>query len=187
MTCLRSYLDASKWAKIALTLLMVNTSMAWNSFVSATWGDGYTTGPVFVGYGLWRRCGNSETAPNCVNLLGWNLQWYRTVQAFAIMAFVCVNVCYLLMILLVFLNRCKGSKAISLWICVLSFFSALCYLVAVTVFAASFDDDFTVTGASSTSLAFGWIMTIIVALVQVLVGVFMILEARRMGAKVMDL
>ena len=41
--------------------------------------------------------------------------WYGTVQSFAILGFLGVNLAFLLIILQIFVDKCKGVKEIAFW------------------------------------------------------------------------
>ncbi|GFO10212.1 hypothetical protein PoB_003671700 [Plakobranchus ocellatus] len=190
MSCLSNFQSSSIYQKIAFFLLLIALCLAWISFVTTGWGDAYITDgspDTLTGYGLWRRCGDTDFAPNCEKLTGWNLDWYRAVQAFAIIGFVCVNVSLLLIILLVFLPKCHQSKAITLWIVVLSFLSAFSYILAVIIFAVGFDSTFEVTGSDDASVQYGWGLALCVFVLDIVAGALFIVEARHIGAKAMDL
>ena len=65
-------MSASLFNKLSFIFSLIAMLMAWISFVMPAWGfdqdpdDGN-------GYGLWRRCGQSDISPSCVDLTGWNL------------------------------------------------------------------------------------------------------------------
>ncbi|RUS87851.1 hypothetical protein EGW08_004384 [Elysia chlorotica] len=190
MSCLGSFKQASIYQKLVFLLLLISVGLAWISFVSAAWGDAYVTAAspgTVTGYGLWRRCGDTDLAPACTDLLGWNLDWYRAVQAFAIIGFVSVHISLLLVVLLVFVPKCTKSQAVTLWISVLSLLSALAYTFAVTIFAVGFDSTFEVAGSDATSVEYGWGLALCVLLLNIVVVVLTIIEARSIGAKIIDL
>ncbi|KAH9488429.1 hypothetical protein Btru_052373 [Bulinus truncatus] len=172
--------------KVVVCILLVSFILAWISFVTTSWGDGYS-GNALQGYGLWRKCNSAGTSPDCSNIEGWNLHWYRTVQAFAIFGFVSVNVCLGFILLLIFVPYCNKGRSLTLWVSVLAFWSALSYTVAIIVFAASFNSSFTDSLSPNQHLEYGWGLAIVVAVLQLFVGVIMIFESRNTGAKFMDL
>ncbi|KAI8784887.1 hypothetical protein BgiMline_009298 [Biomphalaria glabrata] len=186
MTFASSIRSSTILLKVVLSIVLVSFILAWISFVTASWGDGYS-GNSLLGYGLWRRCNDIETNPACVNIEGWNLHWYRAVQAFAIFGFVSVNFCLFFVLLLMFVESCSKGRSLSLWVSVLGFWSALSYAVAIIVFAGSFDSSFTDAASPNQHLEYGWGLAIVVAVLQIFVGALMIFESRNTGAKFMDL
>lgn len=171
-------------------MLFVSVALAWTSFVTASWGDAYITSgspDTLTGYGLWRRCGDNDLSADCSNLLGWNLEWYRAVQGFATVGFICVNVSTFLVILLIFVSKCHKGKAMTVWITALSTLSALCYIVAIIAFAVRFDSSFEVNGSDDASFQYGWALAICVVVLDVIASILSIVECRSIGAKILDL
>ncbi|CAL1531646.1 unnamed protein product [Lymnaea stagnalis] len=186
MTFAGSVVGASIYLKIVACILIVSFVLAWISFTTASWGNGYTSSNL-IGYGLWKSCNEAETAPACQILFGWNLHWYRALQAFAIFGFMSVNFCLFFVLLLIFVPACNNGKSLRLWVAVLGFWSTLTYAIAIIIFAASFDSAFTDGISPNQHLEYGWGLAIVVAVLQAFVGGLMVFESRNTGVKLLDL
>ncbi|XP_059144002.1 uncharacterized protein LOC131931277 [Physella acuta] len=192
MAFVKSFKDSSLLLKVTACILIINMALAWVSFVTASWGDGYgddatKTKKIKKGYGLWKECSDDEIESGCVNLTGWNLQWYRAVQAFSIFGFMSVNFCFLSVLLLMFNPSCHKRKSLHLWVAVIGLWSAISYTVSIIVFGVGFDSSFTDSSLPNQYLEYGWALAIVVAVFQVFVGLIMIIESRSIDAKFMDL
>lgn len=179
MTLRTGFTSTSMFNKLSFIFCIIAMLTAWVSFVMPAWGyDRQTDKAGLLGYGLWRRCGESDTTSGCIDLTGWNLTWYGVVQAFAILGFMGVNLAFCLVILQIWVPRCIGVKEIAFWNAVQCFMTALCYIVAVVVFGAEFDNaTFAGNPTFDAKLGYSWGLAIVaLAFNGVAVGVCQIME-----------
>ncbi|PVD25948.1 hypothetical protein C0Q70_13614 [Pomacea canaliculata] len=112
---------------------------AWISFCLPTWGynnDSRSSG--VMGYGLWRECGKGALSSGCSDISGTNLDWYGVVQAMASLGFIGVNLALVLVVLQIFVDKCKGAREIAFWNFVQCVITAVCYLIAVIIFGSKY-------------------------------------------------
>ncbi|KAK7502780.1 hypothetical protein BaRGS_00006030, partial [Batillaria attramentaria] len=82
--------------------------------------------------------------------------WYGATQALTTLGFVGVNLAFLLIILQIFVDKCKGVAEIAFWNFIQCILTSVCYLIAIIVFAASFDDSFDGGRISDEELGYSW-------------------------------
>ncbi|KAK7504583.1 hypothetical protein BaRGS_00004069 [Batillaria attramentaria] len=173
------FMGASLMVKISFILLLIANLFNWIAFTTASWGyfdfDGIANSLDGVGYGLWRRCG--ETISGCTVLDGTREDWYATFQAFGIFGFVGINVAFLLLILYMFAGPCKGNGEAKMATFIICFVAAVCWLIAVIIFAA----EFSVSGTSVDKLGFSFALAIIALILAVVAGILLIVDGKGGG------
>nr|KAG5710649.1 hypothetical protein BaRGS_035051 [Batillaria attramentaria] len=132
MTLRSSFMSASLFNKLSFIFSIIAVLCAWISFVMPAWG--YTADPDKETYGA----------------------WYGATQALTTLGFVGVNLAFLLIILQIFVDKCKGVAEIAFWNFIQCILTSVCYLIAIIVFAASFDDSFDGGRISDEELGYSW-------------------------------
>ncbi|KAK7089567.1 uncharacterized protein [Littorina saxatilis] len=179
MTLRTSFMASSLFNKLSLIFSLIAMLTAWISFVMPAWGFTGDPDNSARGYGLWRLCGQGATSPGCSDLTGWNLAWYGTVQAFATLGFLGVNLAFLLIVLQIFVDKCKGANEVAFWNFVQCIVTAVCYLIAIIVFAAEFDSTYRANPLIKQELGYSWGLAIVALVVNgIAVTILQFMEGR---------
>ncbi|KAL8606553.1 hypothetical protein ACOMHN_015593 [Nucella lapillus] len=178
MTLRSSFMSSSLFNKLSFVFSFIAMVTAWVSFVMPAWGfDQKENGN---GYGLWRRCSQSKTTPGCIDLTGWNLAWYGTVQSFAVLGFLGVNITFILIVLQIFVNKCRGVREIAFWNFIWCIITAGCSVLAIVIFAIQFDSTFRANTNEKQKLGYSWFLAIVATVVHgVAVTILQFMEGRR--------
>ncbi|XP_005106378.2 epithelial membrane protein 1 [Aplysia californica] len=165
--------SAGLFAKIALLLIIIANFFNLIIFTTTSWGivNAATGNDAHVG--LWRRC--SKLTTGCNDLDGYANEWVGAVQAFAIFGFVGINVACLLIVLYIFWDSCKSNKEVGMAASIICFVTAGCWLLAVIIFGAEFEDDPNVSG-SDDELGYSFGLAIVALLLEAIGGVLLLLE-----------
>ncbi|XP_071079825.1 epithelial membrane protein 1-like [Haliotis cracherodii] len=190
-----SFMKSPTLTKVCLILLLLAQICSWIAFTVPEWGRTYTdpllgTDGGYTGLGLWRRCSNgastSYTGPsNCITLDGAVLDWFVAVQAFSIFGFVGINIAFIIVMLQVFTSKCDDVTDIGFWNAVQSIVTAICYLIAVIVFGAEFNDgDYgrpipKGVNYKAGELAFSFGLAIVALLLEGVAGVLMLVDNKK--------
>ncbi|XP_055957441.1 epithelial membrane protein 1-like [Patella vulgata] len=173
--------------KVNLIVLLVANFCNWIAFCTAEWGKNYASVNdynlnIFNGWGLWRICGNTLSNAGCNQLDGWALDWYGAVQAFAIFAFVGINVAFLLVVLMMFTSKCKGNGDAGMASAILCLVAAVCYLIAVIIFAYYFSVVYTVFTINLRPVGYSLILAIIALILAFVSGILIIVDLKKGGS-----
>ncbi|KAK6182768.1 hypothetical protein SNE40_010379 [Patella caerulea] len=171
--------------KVNFIVLLVANFCNWIAFCTAEWGKVYTSVNnyninVYNGWGLWRICGNA--LGSCSQLDGMNLDWYGAVQAFGIFAFVGINVAFLLVILMMFTSKCKRNGDAGMAAGILCLIAAVCYLIAVIIFAYYFSLAFTVFTINLRPVGYSLILAVIAFILAFVSGILIIVDMKKGGS-----
>ncbi|GFR79091.1 hypothetical protein ElyMa_002280900 [Elysia marginata] len=161
-----SFTGAATLVKAALLLALLANLCSWISFTTTSWiqQEG-TTSTLHVG--LWRLCSDSARS-GCDMMDGQGDATFNAVQAFAIFGFVALNAGFVLFLLFVFWESCKGNTEASLAAAILLFVSGGCWMLAAIIFGAEYDEKYN-------DLHYSYALAIIAAIIAVIGGVVAIL------------
>ncbi|KAK7462528.1 hypothetical protein BaRGS_00038413 [Batillaria attramentaria] len=172
------FMGASMLLKVALILIIVSNFCNWIAFTTASWGynDGKLSGQYETGIGIWRRC---DLVGGCSDRDGLREEWIGAFQGFAIFGYVGINVVMLLIILFLFVGACKGNGEVKMGAIITAFVTAVCYLIAVIIFASEWDD-----GAGKNDdyeLGFSFGLAIVALVLEAITGVLLIVDGKGGG------
>ncbi|XP_059143776.1 uncharacterized protein LOC131931090 [Physella acuta] len=173
MGLIKRFLAVNPLTKATLILLLVAEIFNWLSMCMNDWAlydDSAANDKNKLGYGVWKRCGNQEPDPNCMDLDGWRLTWYGTFQGFAIIAFLAVNVAFFFIVLFMFVSSCVGRQEIERISAISCFVATVFYVVAIIIFGVKFDTTYD-AGYDREILMSGFYLAIAVAVLCLAAGV----------------
>ncbi|XP_046548099.1 uncharacterized protein LOC124258069 [Haliotis rubra] len=111
------------------------------------------------------------------------LYWYTAVQALSIFGFVGINIAFIIVVLQVFTSKCDDVTDIGFWNAIQSIVTAICYLLAVIVFGAEFDNGYYHQPITRTvkigELGFSFGLAIVALLLEGVAGVLMLVESKK--------
>ncbi|KAK7114870.1 hypothetical protein V1264_000854 [Littorina saxatilis] len=161
--------------KVALILLIVANLFSWIAFTTTSWGYIDSNIVNFRGDGLWMRCGESV---GCSRSDGTRLDWYAAFQAFGIFGFVGINLAMLLVVLTMFVGSCKGNAEANMGAVIMCFAGAVCWLIAVIIFAAEWPDW---VGNVPDKFGFSFALAIIALIISVVAGILLVVGGKGGG------
>ncbi|RUS75593.1 hypothetical protein EGW08_016657 [Elysia chlorotica] len=180
MGLIKGFQAANTVGKLAFVILLVAELLNWLCFTLNDWGlmdtqienDGNK-----IGYGVWKLCGNQEPNPNCQDLDGWRLPWYGAFQAFCIFGFMGVNVAFVMTILMLFVPQCLSNREVGLFCAISCIVSVVCYIIAIIIFAARWDDTYD-QGFDRETFGAGFFLAIVVVVLSVIAAICAIIGVR---------
>ncbi|KAK3093885.1 hypothetical protein FSP39_021466 [Pinctada imbricata] len=187
MSVLDDFKGASIIGKIALILLLVASFCVCIAFTCTGWGgeDAYSVSQKTY-WGLWRRCVDTNVVSPCVNLDGTPNDWWAYTQAGSCFGFFGTLVACTLMILYVFVGKCKKNGEMAIAAGIICIVTGILFLIACIVFGVKWNkyyDDVYVAGILTVdrylSYAFGF--AVVGALLEIVSGVLCIIEAKKGG------
>ncbi|XP_041354544.1 uncharacterized protein LOC121372316 [Gigantopelta aegis] len=178
MGIIDSFMGASTLTKVAFIVLLLAQICSWIAFTVSAWAKVYITVNTYSYYGLWRVCGNAQSnaVSPCSPVDGTGLEWYGATQAFAIFGFVGINVAFLIVVLQMFTDKCKSVSDLTIVNAIICFTAAVCYLLAVIIFAVSIDKYYWKPDFGS---SFG--LAIVAVILAAVAGVVIILDKKGGG------
>ncbi|GFO37324.1 epithelial membrane protein 1-like [Plakobranchus ocellatus] len=153
-----------------LTLIFLQTAIfSWIAFTTTSWLEAESPG-FTTHFGLWRSCSDVFGA-GCIMLDGSGDATFNAVQALAIFGFGFLNAGFVLLILFIFWDSCRGNGEVSMASALLMLLSGACWLTAAIIFAAEYLED----GFDS---GYSFALAIVAAIIAFIAGV-LIFVARK--------
>ncbi|XP_067682632.1 uncharacterized protein [Haliotis asinina] len=179
--------------RIIFILVLVTQLFNWVSFTTAAWARRFTTlprnGDNYIGYGLWRGCSNVATAgspiPTCFSLDGANLAHYGTVQAFASIGFMGVNILFLVTVLQMFTSYCRKVTDINEVNAVQAIVTGIIYFIGLVIYGAVYGNGerlkYTVGNESRNGdLSYSYVFAFFTMILQIVLGVLLLLTGGKL-------
>ncbi|XP_046340442.2 uncharacterized protein LOC124121478 [Haliotis rufescens] len=179
--------------RIIFILVLVTQFFNWLSFTTPAWARRFTTlsgnGDDHIGYGLWRSCSNVGTAvnpiPNCFPLDGANLAHYGTVQAFATIGFMGVNILFLVTVLQMFTSFCKKVTDINEVNAVQAIVTGIIYFIGLIIYGAVYGSGerltYTIGNQSRKGdLSYSYVFAFFTMILQIVLGVLLLLTGGKL-------
>ncbi|XP_076470298.1 uncharacterized protein LOC143300476 [Babylonia areolata] len=167
------FMGASMFMKVAFILLVVANLFSWIAFTTTSWGYTDNSSVNKPGWGLWRYCRDDGSA--CSLLDGTRMDWFASFQAFGIFGFVGLSVALLLVILFMFVGSCSGNGEVKMASLILCFVGGVCWLIAVIIFGAEFEDK------GDNEFGFSFALAIIGLICAIVAGVLLIVDGKGGG------
>lgn len=185
----RKMKSASMWSFVAhrnLSILSIRrrrirtSVLSCVSFTTSGWASGkdYTSGTTTY-YGLWRVCTGTNLVQPCQSLDGTATDWYVAVQTLVVFGFFGTVLSFMLVTLFMFINYCKTNGELGLGAAIICIVTGILYLIGCIVFGTQWDKYYPDTPTTNFSLEYGFVLSVIALALELLSGIFLFAETRR--------
>ncbi|KAJ8309593.1 hypothetical protein KUTeg_014467 [Tegillarca granosa] len=169
--------SASLFGKLAFVFLAIASLFVCIAFTCTGWGE-LNTG---MHWGLWRVCSENTYTPGCTPTDGWALDWWAATQALVIFGFFGILVSFFLVILYIFVGKCQKNSEVAMGAGIICIVTGVLYLIGCIVFAAEWDKNYKDTNTLDYFLSYAFGLSIVALILEIVAGVFLILEGKGKG------
>ncbi|KAH3853910.1 claudin-10-like [Dreissena polymorpha] len=188
MGAVEGFKGASLLAKVSLVLLLIAALFSWISFTTTGWAKIAVAVPgtpavyTYTYYGLWRSCqGNNLLIATCGQLDGTANDWWAATQALVTFGFLGINFALFFLVLKMFVGACAKNGEIAMATAIICIATGVLYLIGVIVFGAEFNEHFIEPYGSIHKFGFGFALSIIAMVLEIVAGVLLIVDNKKGG------